>query len=58
MLGWALTFLVVAIIASVLGLSGVAVISTEIAQLLFILFIALFIVAAIVGAVRGKTPPA
>lgn len=58
MLGWALTFLVIAIIASVLGFGGIAVISTEIAQLLFIVFIALFIIAAIVGALRGRPPPA
>ncbi len=57
MLGWALTFLVIAIVAGVLGLGGVAVLAADIAQLLFFVFIALFIIAAVVHALRGKTPP-
>ena len=58
MLGWALTFLVIAIIAGVLGLGGVAVLATDIAQLLFFVFIALFIVAAVVHALKGQPPTA
>lgn len=59
MLGWALTFLIIAIISGVLGLGGVAVLAADIAQLLFIVFIALFIVTSIVHAFRGSsTPPA
>lgn len=57
MLGWALTFLIVAIIAGVLGFGGVAAISVEIAQILFVVFLALFIIAAAVGAFRGRRPP-
>jgi len=56
MLGWAITFLLIAIVAGVLGLGGVAVLATDIAQLLFIVFIALFIVAAVVSALKGKPP--
>jgi uncharacterized membrane protein YtjA (UPF0391 family) len=58
MLGWALTFLVVAIIAGLLGMSGVAVISAQIAQFLFVLFLVLFAVAAIIAAINGRRPPA
>lgn len=58
MLSWALSFLVLAIIAGVLGFGGVAAVSVEIAQLLFFVFIALFVISAIVGALRGRTPPA
>lgn len=58
MLGWALTFLVVALIAGVLGFGGVAAVSVEIAQVLFVVFLVLFIIAAAVHAFRGKTPPA
>jgi uncharacterized membrane protein YtjA (UPF0391 family) len=58
MLGMAITFLLVAIIAGVLGLGGVAVLAADIAQLLFIVFIALFIVTAIIHAFRGKGPVA
>ena len=48
MLGWALTFLVVALIAAALGFGGIAGASAGIAQILFFVFIALgrfFIVA-------------
>jgi uncharacterized membrane protein YtjA (UPF0391 family) len=57
MLQWALTFLVLALIAAVLGFGGVAAISVEIAKILFVVFLVLFIVAAAVHALRGKAPP-
>jgi uncharacterized membrane protein YtjA (UPF0391 family) len=50
MLSWAFTFLVLALIAGVLGFGGVAAISVEIAQILFFLFIILFVIAAVVHA--------
>ena len=50
MLGWAITFLVVALIAAVLGFA-------EIAQILFVVFIVLFVVTAIIHFVRGRRPP-
>ncbi|HET6406761.1 MAG TPA: DUF1328 domain-containing protein [Chthoniobacteraceae bacterium] len=54
MLSWALTFLVVAIIAAVLGFGGIAGTSAWIAQILFGLFLILFIVSLIF---RGGRPP-
>ena len=42
MLGWALTFLVVAIIAAFFGFGGIAVASAGIAKLLFFVFVVLF----------------
>ncbi len=57
MLTWALTFLVVALIAGALGFGGVAIVSVEIARILFFVFIVLFILAALGHAFRGKTPP-
>jgi uncharacterized membrane protein YtjA (UPF0391 family) len=56
MLGWALTFLVIALIAGVLGFGGIAGASAGIAQFLFVIFIVLFIVAMIARAVRGRPP--
>jgi uncharacterized membrane protein YtjA (UPF0391 family) len=56
MLGWALTFLVVAVIAGLFGFGGVASASAGIAQILFFVFIVLFIVAMIARAARGKPP--
>lgn len=58
MLGWALGFLVLAVIAAVLGFGGVAAVSVEIAQLLFFVFIALFVIALVANAFRGRTPTA
>ena len=57
MLGWAITFLIIALIAALLGFSGLAVISVEIAQILFVVFFALFLISLIVRAVRGRPPP-
>ena len=45
MLNWALTFLVVALIAAVLGFTGIAVAAAGIAKLLFIVFLVLFVVS-------------
>lgn len=55
MLGWALTFLVIALIAGVLGFGGIAIISVEIARLLFFVFLVLFAVSLIAGLLRGST---
>lgn len=57
MLQWALTFLVLALIAGVLGFGGVASISVEMARILFIVFLVLFVVSALVHALRGRAPP-
>ena len=51
MLGWALAFLVIALIAAVFGFGGIASASAGIAQI----FLALFVVALVARAVRGGT---
>lgn len=56
MLGWAVTFLVIALVAAALGFGGIAGTSAGIAQILFFIFIALFVVALIARAVRGRPP--
>lgn len=56
MLQWALTFLVLALVAGVLGFGNIAGLSVEIAKILFVVFLVLFIIAAVVNALRGKTP--
>jgi len=55
MLGWALTFLVVALIAAVLGFGGIAGLSIEIAKITFFVAVVLFLISAIVGLVRGRS---
>lgn len=57
MLSWALTFLVIALIAALLGFGGLAGTATAIAQMLFYFFVVLFLVSALVALVRGKSPP-
>lgn len=52
MFNWALTFLVVAIIAAVLGFSGVAGAATNIAWILFVVGLVL----ALVFMVKGRSP--
>lgn len=57
MLQWAVTFLVIALIAAIFGFGGIAAVSIELARIVFGVFIILFIVAAIMHALRGKSPP-
>jgi uncharacterized membrane protein YtjA (UPF0391 family) len=56
MLGWALTFLIVALIAAVLGFGGIAGFAVEIAKIIFFVAIILFVISAIFGLVRGRSP--
>jgi uncharacterized membrane protein YtjA (UPF0391 family) len=56
MLGWAVTFLVIALIAALFGFGGLASASAGIAQILFFVFLALFAIALLVRAFRGQPP--
>lgn len=56
MLGWALAFFILAIIAGALGFGGIAGASAGIAQLLFFVFLALLVLTFVARAVRGKSP--
>jgi uncharacterized membrane protein YtjA (UPF0391 family) len=56
MLGWVLTFLVVALIAGVLGFGGIAGASVEIAKVIFFIAVVLFLISVIFGAFRGRSP--
>ncbi|WP_191084537.1 DUF1328 domain-containing protein [Roseococcus microcysteis] len=53
MLAWSITFLVVALIAGVLGFGGIASTATGIARILFFVFLVLFAVSLLTG--RGVT---
>lgn len=54
MLSWALVFLVVALIAGILGFTSIAGTAIGIAQILFFVFLVLFVVSAVVHMVRGR----
>jgi uncharacterized membrane protein YtjA (UPF0391 family) len=55
MLSWVVTFLVVALIAGILGFGGIAGASVEIAKAIFFIAVILFLVSAVVGLARGRT---
>jgi len=55
MLGWAVFFLVVALVAAVFGFGGLAGTAVGIAKLLFFVFLAIFVISLIMGLVRGRT---
>jgi uncharacterized membrane protein YtjA (UPF0391 family) len=57
MLGWALTFLIVAIIAAIFGFGGIATTAAGIAQILFVIFIVLFLASLLYHMVSGRRPP-
>jgi len=54
MLGWALTFLVVALIAGLLGFTTIAGASIAVAKLLFLVFLVLFVVSLVMHLIRGR----
>jgi uncharacterized membrane protein YtjA (UPF0391 family) len=56
MLGWALTFLIVALVAAVLGFGGIAAFAVDIAKIVFFVAIILFAISAVVGLIRGQRP--
>jgi uncharacterized membrane protein YtjA (UPF0391 family) len=55
MLGWVVTFLIIALIAGVLGFGGIAGASIEIAKIIFFIAVVLFLVSAVIGVARGRT---
>lgn len=57
MLSWAILFFILAIVAAVFGFGGLASAFGGIAQILFVVFLALFVLALVVRALRGNSPP-
>ena len=55
MLRWSIGFFIVALIAALLGFSGIAVAAAGIAKILFYLFLILFIVT-LLGHLLRRTP--
>jgi uncharacterized membrane protein YtjA (UPF0391 family) len=56
MLGWALTFLIVALVAAVLGFGGIATFAVDIAKIIFFVAIVLFAISAVIALIRGRSP--
>ena len=57
MIRWAIIFLVVALIAAVLGFGGIANFSFEIAKFISVIAIILFVIALVAGGLRGRGAP-
>jgi uncharacterized membrane protein YtjA (UPF0391 family) len=55
MFGWVVTFLIVALIAGILGFGGVAGASIEVAKIIFFIAVVLFLISAVVGLARGRS---
>jgi uncharacterized membrane protein YtjA (UPF0391 family) len=49
MIGWAATFLIVALVAAVLGFTGIAGVATNVAWILFVVGLILAVVFALFG---------
>ena len=56
MLSWVVTFLIIALVAGLLGFGGIAGASIEIAKIVFFVAIVLFAVSALIGLMRGGRP--
>lgn len=54
MLYWAAIFLVISVVAAILGFGGISVAAASIAKVLFFIFIALFIVTLLLGLAIGR----
>ena len=56
MLGWVITLLILALIAGLLGFGGMAATFSGIAQILFYIFIVLFVLSLVRYLVTGRKP--
>jgi uncharacterized membrane protein YtjA (UPF0391 family) len=56
MLGWAVTFLIIALVAAVFGFGGIAAASAGIAKILFFLFLVMCVIFFVLGW-RGRGAP-
>ena len=56
MLGWAITFLVVALVAALFGFGGIAAVAVDLARIVFFVAIVLFLISAVVTLIRGRSP--
>ncbi|HZI34066.1 MAG TPA: DUF1328 family protein [Candidatus Binatia bacterium] len=56
MLGWAITFLVLGLIAAVFGFTGIAGAAIGIAKILFFVFLVIFVVMLLMSFGRGRGP--
>lgn len=54
MLHYAIVFFVIALIAALFGFGGIAAGASEIAKILFFIFVVLFVISLVMGLVRRR----
>jgi uncharacterized membrane protein YtjA (UPF0391 family) len=54
MLRWAVIFFIVSIVAAVFGFGGISEATADIAQILFYIFLGVFVLMLVLGLVSGK----
>jgi uncharacterized membrane protein YtjA (UPF0391 family) len=54
MIGWAITFLIIALVAGLFGFGFIASASVGIAKILFFVFIVLFVASLVFSGARGR----
>jgi len=57
MLRWTVIFLVIALVAALLGFGNLAGEASEIARILFFVFLVLTLIGLLVGLLTGRKPP-
>ncbi len=55
MIRWAIIFLIIALVAAVLGFGGIAGTAISIAKIIFFVAIVLFLISAVAHLVRGRS---
>jgi uncharacterized membrane protein YtjA (UPF0391 family) len=55
MLKWAFVFLLIAIVAGLLGFTGISAAAATVAQWLFVIFLVLFLGALVIGLMIGSS---
>ncbi len=58
MLGWIVTFLVIALIAAALGFGGIAGTAVGLAKIVFYIFLVLLLISLVYSLATGRSPPA
>jgi len=56
MLDWTISFLIIALIAALLGFTGIAGVAVEMAKTVFFFFLVLWLVAVVINIIRGRAP--
>lgn len=56
MLNWTISFLIIAIVAAILGFGGIAATAVDMARILFVIFLVLFLISLLLGLFVGRFP--